>query len=170
MVLGLIVSHYSSSYVAIIVLVVAIVAHAVASRIVRTRLVPPALLATTVLLAGGAFLWNVVITHSANNVSDFATAVSARGLDILPTRGGNLISTYLAGNTTQSTSGDAFEAAAVREYRAAPVIHPPAAARPPRPEYRLSPRRHRPRRSARRPAADALKIISILIAQATILL
>ena len=61
------------------------------------------LLAFGVSLAG-AILWYGPLTHSASNLSQFERSVDAKGVSILPNKGGSALSTYLQGEELQDLS------------------------------------------------------------------
>lgn len=129
MAIGLIVSHYSSAYMAIPTVGIAFVMHAVISRLRHMRLISLPLLAATSVLIGGAVLWYGSITESASNVTSFAASLENRGLDLLPNSRGNLITSFLGGNSVQGVSPRRFEQLAVKDYSSkASYIRPLAAA------------------------------------------
>ncbi len=95
--LGIVVSHYSTTYLAIPILgMVALFQFVVSWFRPVPRLAGTMMLAFVVSL-GGAFAWDGLITHSASNVSQFVAAAEGQGVNILPNRSGNLLSTYLQG-------------------------------------------------------------------------
>jgi uncharacterized membrane protein len=115
---GLIVSHYSSAYLAIAAVVIAVVLHAVVGRFRDGLAVISLPWATAaVVLIGGAALWYGALTHSASNLSSFASSLNKSGLDLLPARNGNIVNSYLNGNLVQGVSATTFEQLAVEDYR-----------------------------------------------------
>lgn len=72
------------------------------------------------------YVWNVVITHSAANITNVVSSVRDEGLQILPaTRGSSLIDRFLNADVTPSVSVPSFLSSASRFYRDnAPWIHP----------------------------------------------
>jgi hypothetical protein len=122
---GLVFSHYSSTYVAITIFAGATVLLLIASLVRRRILVPAALVASVAVLAGGAALWYVVITDSANELSSLVYTVEHQGLNLLPDSGGGILKSYLSGNVGRVATPAQFEAAAVRNYRqTAPYVDP----------------------------------------------
>ena len=100
--IGMVVSHYSTAYLAIPLLAVAVALQWAASWF---RSVPR--LTGTVLLAcivsiGGAAVWYGSLTHSTSNFSQFVTAAETQGISLLPNKSGNLLATYLQGEATQA--------------------------------------------------------------------
>jgi uncharacterized membrane protein len=115
---GLIVSHYSSAYLAIAAVVIAVVLHAVVGRFRDGLAVISLPWATAaVVLIGGAGLWYGAITHSDSNLTSFASSLDKSGLDLLPASNGNVINSYLTGNLIQGVNATAFEQLAVKDYR-----------------------------------------------------
>jgi uncharacterized membrane protein len=131
MALGVVVSHYSSTYLAVPAIIIALLLHAAVARRRRLPLVSVPLVCAAIALTGGGALWNGVITRSASNATSFVSSLQEQGLQLLPGSGG-LISSYLSGNTVQSAKSGQLERMAVDQYRRhAPYIDPrPQAASP----------------------------------------
>jgi hypothetical protein len=128
MAIGLVVSHYSSTYMAIPTVVIAFVAHAIVTRRRRLQRISIPLLTAAAVLIGGAVLWYGPITHSASNVTSFAASLEHRGLDLLPNSRGSTINNFLGGNSVSSVSAQRYQQLAVKEYSSkASYIHPLAA-------------------------------------------
>ena len=128
--MGTAVSHYSTTYFAVVMFAVALVLQFAASWVRRMpRFSPPLAVAVGVVTAG-AFIWYGLVTHSATNLSQFISAGSGQGLDLLH-GSGSLLARYLqAGAPT--TIPTAEYARQVHMYYAAhvPYVHPlPDAAR-----------------------------------------
>jgi uncharacterized membrane protein len=106
---GMIVSHYSTTYVALGAFVGARVI-ALGLRIMRRPARKPVIsLPVVVALIGVCALWTVPVTHSDNNVTRFATSLSSNGSNILPQGGGqSLLIRWLAGNVTQTATPRAY--------------------------------------------------------------
>ncbi len=110
---GLSAAHYSTAYATIAALVIAHVLYG-AMRFVRDmphrgvftfRIV----VACVVVVLG----WNMVITHSSQNVTLFLNTASERGADILPnSKDGSLVDRWLTGNTVEPTDSAEFAARA----------------------------------------------------------
>lgn len=99
--LGMVVSHYSTVYLTIPMLAIAVVLQWTASWFRPVpRLTGTVLLACVVSLAGAA-LWYGSLTHSTANMSQFIEAAEGQSIDLLPNHGGNPLSTYLQGEESQ---------------------------------------------------------------------
>jgi hypothetical protein len=123
--LGMVVTHYSTTYVTITVLAIAIVAHVVLIRMPKIGRPPLAWLVALVALAGGALLWNNAITQSASELNNFVNSLQRNGLQLLPNSGGGVINSYLKGNQGRAVTPGAFERAAVQDDRTSHTyIHP----------------------------------------------
>ena len=109
---GIAVAHYSSAYVAV---GLALGTWLITATVGRGRTAPGAVRAFTLpvvaLLLAVTVGWNVVLTHSTENVSRLVAATSDRGIDLLPGgRGGSIIGRWLNGNVPQTISGEQYEA------------------------------------------------------------
>jgi uncharacterized membrane protein len=135
---GLVLSHYSTAYLAIIVFAGALALEFVRNRalsqwipILRASPLPlrgiATALAVTLVAAG---VWYGPVTHSAQNVSHFADELSSKGLDLLPDAGGKgIVDSYLAGNEPTPVSADQFQKLAHADYvKYRPYVHPLAGA------------------------------------------
>jgi uncharacterized membrane protein len=136
---GSILAHYSTTYVALIVLGVALVVQLVLLPVRRIPRPTIALVAAFVTLLGGSVLWYGTITNSSSNVSQFKTSLTQQGLDLFPTsstqRG--IVNKFLSGNVVTDTTAASFQRMAVHAYASRKYIHPlPAASKR---EYRLRP-------------------------------
>ena len=95
--LGMVVSHYSTAYLAIPLLAIAVFMQWAASWFRSIpRLTSTVLLACVVSVAG-ATVWYGSLTHSTSNISEFVTAAETQGINLLPGSGGNPLSGYLKG-------------------------------------------------------------------------
>jgi uncharacterized membrane protein len=112
---ALVVSHYSTSYVAVLVLTLTWLAYGAirlfgvmkgrktSQRRRRRRFVPIVSLVTVLSGIGMVFAWDVGITHSTSNVTHFASEVIDKGPDFLPNAtGGNILTRWLNGNVGSS--------------------------------------------------------------------
>jgi uncharacterized membrane protein len=128
---GLVVCHYSSTYLAVPLVVGAIVVQVAISRFRTLPAVAAALVCTAATLVAGAALWYGPITDSTGNLTSFTANVDKGGLEVLPNQHGNFILSYLSGNELNSVSGRRFEQLAVESYHGKTYIHPlPAATQP----------------------------------------
>ena len=126
---GVVVSHYSSAYLAIPVVAIALVLALLVYRFRPASSLLAPLAVAAVVLAGGAAIWYGAVTHSASNLTSFYSSVENQGLNLLPSRGGGILSSYLNGNVGKQATGAQFQRLAVRAYRTqAPYIHPLASA------------------------------------------
>ena len=99
--LGITVSHYSTTYLAIALLGLALVLQVAVSRFREVpRVSWPVLIAFGAALAS-ALVWYGPVTQSASNVSQFAAALKASGPDLLPNHAGNLLASYFQGESTK---------------------------------------------------------------------
>jgi uncharacterized membrane protein len=134
---GMVVSHYSSTYLAIPLIVIACIARLVVGRRRGIPVVSASWLAAACVLIGGSALWYGPITHSTSNVSMFFTTINSQGLGLLPKHGG-LLDSYLKGNNVNTPSLARFQHLAIQQYhKSASYIRPLAAARQAR--YALQP-------------------------------
>jgi uncharacterized membrane protein len=95
--LGMVVAHYSTTYLAIPLLGVAAVLQWGTSWFRPVPRLTGALLLACVVSVGGSALWYGSITHSTSNMSQFLQAAQGQGIDLLPNQGPNLLATYLRG-------------------------------------------------------------------------
>lgn len=101
--LGVVVSHYSTAYMAIPVLAIMVVVQFTASWFKRVPRANGAVLLAFAVSLAGAVVWYGPLTQSASNVSTFVQVAQGQGVDLLPNQsGGSLLSTYLQGEETQS--------------------------------------------------------------------
>lgn len=98
--LGVVVSHYSTAYMAIPVLAIAAVVQFAVSWLKRIPRANGALLVALAASLAGAVVWYGALTHSASNVSTFVQVADGQGINLLPNSGGSLLSTYLQGEQT----------------------------------------------------------------------
>jgi len=129
--LGLIVCHYSSTYLAIPLGISAIVIAVVVARFRPLPAMSAGLVCAAVVLVAGGAVWYGTITDSASNLTSLTTTFSKTGLNLLPNNGGNVILDYLSGNQVNTVSGPRFDQLAVQDYRYKTYIHPLAAAAEP---------------------------------------
>lgn len=107
---AMVVSHYSTAYLTVMIFVVSLLlvgAAAVVRKEQRQRAL--ALLVTLVAVAGGAALWNGVLTRSTSNVGSIVSGLTSDGLQLLPNRGGNSLLTYVSGTVTPELSAAEYQ-------------------------------------------------------------
>ena len=136
--LGLVVSHYSTAYLAIPLMVAAVLARLLIGRFRGIRGFSLPWLVAAVALIGGSVLWYSAITKSANNVTAFTRTIEHQGLNLLP-HTGNVLNTYLNANNVHNASASRIQRLAVIDYRKyAAFVKPLPAARKPRYAIRLA--------------------------------
>jgi uncharacterized membrane protein len=136
--LGMVVAHYSTAYLAIPLLAVATVLQWVISWFRPIPRMTGTLLLACVVTVGGAAVWYGSLTHSTSNFSQFVQAAKGQGINLLPSQGGNIIETYLQGESNQGMSPTQYENYLSGNYKANdPFITPlPDASKP---QYQLQP-------------------------------
>jgi uncharacterized membrane protein/glycosyltransferase involved in cell wall biosynthesis len=131
--IGLVLSHYGTTYVTIAFLALALLAELLRrlvmvllrrrSSIRRATLAPFAV--SLAIVAGGAAVWYVPVTDSAQNLGHFFSQLSHQGLSLLPNSGGkNVLQSYLSGNVPKTVSGPKFAADARQDFSHRPYIVP----------------------------------------------
>lgn len=133
--LGMVVSHYGTTYFMILMLVVALFVGLAIRVVLRRSGLPLGDLALGVVVLGiGAFVWYVPVTHSTANVSEVFTALRSQGFSLLPgSRTHSGISSYISGNVPSAVKPNHFQQLAVSQYKLHDAfIHPLKAARDPR--------------------------------------
>jgi len=162
--LGVVVSHYSSTYLAISVLVIALALEAIVSRFRALPTVAAPMAVATAVLLGGAAIWYAGTTRSASNVSAFVSSLQRDGLELQPHGSGGIVNQYLNGNVGSSVTATAFERLAIRDYRSRQTyIHPIPAANQPR--FQLQPDNVPVSAVRSRFAAAALTTVSTVFGQ-----
>jgi uncharacterized membrane protein/glycosyltransferase involved in cell wall biosynthesis len=116
--LAMVVSHYTTTYIAIPVIGFAFLMQWAASWVRPMPRMSLAFAGAFVAAAAGAFLWYGPVTHSASNVSEFVQTAENQGLNLLPNerQGGNLISDYLEGNTQSPLSVAQYQTLVASQY------------------------------------------------------
>ncbi len=166
---GMVVSHYSTTYLSVPIVVVSVLAFLVVFKWRAMGRWAPALLCAAVTLIGGSTLWYGAVTHSSSNLTSFSSALSKNGLDLLPNTKGGIINSYLNGTQGRSLEGPAYESAAVRDFRKrSAYIHPLAAASDPR--YTLQAARVPTPRQRFDPLSDILRWFSTIFGELMLLL
>jgi uncharacterized membrane protein len=119
--LGMAVSHYSTTYLAVAILGLALAAQFAISWFRDVPAVNWPLLIACGVAAAAAAIWYAPVTESSSNVSQFISSLGAVGPDLLPNHAGNLLSSYLQGETTKQLQPAQYAAFAQRYY----AIHAP---------------------------------------------
>ena len=110
---AMVVSHYTTSYITVVVLAVTWVMLGIVRLVKRllggNRSARP-VINLPLVLSGIAMilLWDVGITASTGNASTFITAFAQQGPELLPSFGGSILHRWLDGNVSQSISPASF--------------------------------------------------------------
>lgn len=116
---GMALSHYTTTYFAIGMIALLLVAQLVVSVFRDIRRVTGAFAIALVVAGASAAIWYGPVTHSASNVSQLVSVTRSQGLNLLPTSSGqNLISSYLNGNAQPSMSAAQYQSEAASFYAA----------------------------------------------------
>jgi uncharacterized membrane protein len=102
--LGIVVSHYSTTYLAIPLFALAAAFQWIFSWFRSISRVSGVLLLAFGVSLIGAALWYGPLTHSASNLSQFEHSADAKGVSLLPNKGGSALFTYLQGEESQNLS------------------------------------------------------------------
>jgi uncharacterized membrane protein len=109
--LAMVVSHYSTTYVAITVIGLTLPLQWAVSWFRGIPRITGAMAVTFVTVLVGAVIWYVPVTHSDSHLRQVAQTVEVQGLDLLPNRppGGSFLSAYLQGNTKTTIQASRYE-------------------------------------------------------------
>lgn len=135
-------SHYSTTYVAITLIGLALPLQWVTSWFRDIPRITGAVAVAFGAVFGGAVIWYGPVTHSDSHVLEVVQTVQAQGLDLLPNRapGGGLLADYLQGNTRTPIQAGQYAKLISASYSADyPFIEPFADAGLPRYALRNSP-------------------------------
>jgi uncharacterized membrane protein len=168
--LGVVVSHYSTTYLAIPVLAMAAVFQFAASWFKPIPRATGAVLLAFVASLAGAVVWYGALTQSTSNVSSFVQVASGQGVDLLPNKGGSLLSTYLQGEQTQQLTPAEYQSDIRAYYKANfPFVSPlPDASDP---AYALQPPGADPAPPVKlQPISSGLSLVDLLVQQLSNLL
>jgi hypothetical protein len=110
---AMVVSHYTTSYISVIVLATTWVAFGVVRLVRRVHAgswSSRPVINLPLVLSGIAMIliWDVGLTASTGNASMFMTAFEQQGPDILPHFGGSILHAWLDGNVAQAISPSSF--------------------------------------------------------------
>ena len=117
---GMTLSHYSTTYFAMGMLVLFLALQWVVSWFRDVPRVAGAFVVALIATAVGAVIWYGPVTQSASNVSQFVSLMTSHGLNLLPNQasGQSLISSYLNGNTQTSMSASQYQRLVAQHYAA----------------------------------------------------
>jgi len=125
--LGMALSHYSTTYFAMGMLALLLALQWAVSWFRDIPRVTAAFVVALVATTAGAVVWYGPVTQSASNVSQFVSLTSSQGFDLLPggSSGGNLISSYLNGNTQTAMTVSQYQKLVAQQYAAQDqFVHP----------------------------------------------
>jgi uncharacterized membrane protein len=125
--LGMVVSHYSTTYIALALLAVMLLGQWAMSWYRDIPRLAGAVAVAFLVFMAAAAIWYGPVTRSAANVSQFARQAAAEGFDFLPDRaaGANLLASYLDGNTQATLSAASYQRQVHQYYeRDRPFVHP----------------------------------------------
>jgi uncharacterized membrane protein len=169
--LGVVVSHYSTAYMAIPVLAITVMAQFTASWFKPVPRANGAVLLAFAASLAGAVVWYGALTHSASNVSTFVQLADGQGMDLLPNQsGGSLLSTYLQGEETPNLKPAQYQTYVKAYYEANyPYVSPLADASDPK--YAVQPPSADPAPPVKlKSVANGLSLVNLLVQQLTNLL
>ena len=118
--LAMVVSHYSTAYVAILLMLLALLMQFGVSWFRKLPHVAGAVAVAFAMSCVGAILWYGPVTHSVSHLGQVAQVVDTNGLNFLPNRtiGGGSLAAYLQGNTQTPIPAKRYERLAAAEYTA----------------------------------------------------
>ena len=121
---SLAVTHYTTAYVTSLALVGTFLAFGVL-RLVRRRPLRPVVSGPVVLAVVAAVLiWNVGVTHSTGNVTEFARQASERGPEFLANaKGRSLLTRWLIGNAPKAMDAREYAARVAPAFQLQPWFH-----------------------------------------------
>jgi uncharacterized membrane protein len=102
--LGIVVSHYSTAYLAIPLLGIAAFLQLVTSFFRPVPRLNGAVVIALIMSVAGVALWYGVLTQSTANAAQFLTAAQDQGLNLLPNHSGSLLGSYLQGEQNKKMS------------------------------------------------------------------
>ena len=116
--LGMVVSHYSTTYLAIPLLGITAAAQWGLSWLRAVPRVTGSVLVAFAVALAGAFVWYGPMTHMGSNLVQFASTARSQGIDLLPNSTSNTLSTYLQGESSQRLKPTQYEQVAHEYYKA----------------------------------------------------
>jgi uncharacterized membrane protein len=169
--LGMVVSHYSTTYLAIPLFALAVAFQWVLSWFRPVPRVNGALLLALAISAVGAVIWYGPVTHSTSNLSQFEQTADAKGIVLLPNQGGNPLSTYLQGEEIQTLSPAQYQNYVRKYYKKTfPFVRPLPDASDPRYDLKAANDSTPPVTPTLRPLSNGINLVDLLVQQLTNLL
>lgn len=107
--MGVVVSHYSTAYLAIALFGIAIVLQWAASWFRNVPRITGAMLLACVISIAGTGVWYGTLTHSSSNLSQFVQTAKGQGVNLLPNQGANPLATYLQGESEQELTPTQYQ-------------------------------------------------------------
>jgi uncharacterized membrane protein len=135
---GMAVSHYSTTYFSIEMLILLLLTQWGVSWFRNIPKVTGAVALALGVTVITAIIWYGPLTRSGSNVTQVAHTLTSQGADVLPTQGQNPVSTYLYG-TTQAAMTPAQYQSMVAQYYATQVKYVVPLADATDPQYALQP-------------------------------
>lgn len=119
----LVLSHYSTAYVTIVLCVMTGIFATLMTRIHRETLAPSPWFAAAAVISVAAAIWYIPITHSDDNLTYVAQSLKRSGLQLLPRtrRGENVIEVYFNGLREPPPTASQYQVAIAHYY----AIHDP---------------------------------------------
>jgi uncharacterized membrane protein len=114
---GLVVSHYSTTYLAIALLAIAAAVQFGVSWLRPGPRVTGSVLVALVIALAGAAVWYGPLTRSQSNLSQFVAVAAVQGIDLLPNSTGDPLSTYLQGESSPPLDPAQFQQLARSYYQ-----------------------------------------------------
>jgi uncharacterized membrane protein len=126
-------AHYSTAYLAIVIFGAAFAVDVIGVPFRRRSWTAGTFLVAALATLATCLLWYGPVTHSSAELGKFSSALSTKGLDLLPSArpGQNVVDAYLNGNAPVRVSADQYEQAVERRYRDIHYINPLKAASDP---------------------------------------
>jgi uncharacterized membrane protein len=117
--LALVVSHYSTTYVALLLIGLPLALQWAVSWFRDIPRVTGAVAVSFVAALAGAALWYGPVTASGSGLGSFAQAIHAQGLNVLPGRaaGGGLVAAYLQGGTQTPMQASEYQKQSTKYYK-----------------------------------------------------
>jgi uncharacterized membrane protein len=166
---GMVVSHYSTTYLAIPLFALAAAFQWIFSWFRPIPRMSGALLLAFGVSLVGAILWYGPITHSASNLSQFEQSADAKGVGLLPNKGGNALSTYLQGEESQELSPAQYQVYIKKYYQTTyPFVTPLPTAGDPQYDLKVASDSVPPVKIES--LSSGLNLVDLLVQQATNLL
>ena len=162
--LGMVLSHYSTAYLAITILAIAAVFQLAASWFLKVPRITGAALLAIVVSVAGTTVWYSALTHSTSNLEQFVQTAKGQGLNLLPNQGANPLATYLQGQSETQLSPAQYQSylnSYVRQNDSFIRPLPDATA----PQYELKPAASQTPQVTSASATSAMNLASLLIQQ-----